>query len=209
MNDSPTNEGPPAVSSESVARLHRQTLVEVNVSVYTARRNAAHDRVVDVLQNRIAAMPIEQRFALYSFCEELLVEAVQCTKRSLVQSDAPVLHYLRILRDTVAATKALVNHEITLARESEEFQQVLDEYLVRQFRTATTVFSKSEMSIVGSVAELLKFGRLILEQDTTERLEKFNSDDRRRFGVAEGEFTAYYAKREAEALARAAVGPAV
>jgi hypothetical protein len=108
---------------------------------------------------------------------------------------------LRILRDTVAATGALVTHEIALLKESEEPFQMLDEYLVTQLKAANGVFSDSEMSILGCVEELLKFGQPVLQRDTEERLAKFSPDDRRRYDTAEAEYRAYYAKREAEAVA--------
>lgn len=177
-------------------RLHRQTLVDVNVSVYTARRNVAHDRALAVLRNRVSGEDREKRRVLYGFCSSLLEEAIESTRRSLVAADAPALHYLRLLRDTVSAIQSLVKHELTLARESESFTNLFDVHLFE----ADSIFSTSEMGILGCVEELLKFGESILRQDTEERLARFTDDDRRRYGVAESEFRVYYARREAAAL---------
>jgi len=182
-------------------RLHRAALVEVNVAVYTARRNAAHDKVVDMLGRRSKSDGKQRRRALFALCNDLLKEAIQCTRRSLVQGDAPVLHYLGILRDTMAATQALVSHEITLVKEREMFAKILDNYPVTHLQTADNVFSESEMSILGSVDELLKFGQPIIQQDTEERLAKLDDTDRKRYQTAAREYQAYYAKRASMAMA--------
>ncbi len=182
------------------ATLHRQTLVRVNVSVYTARRDTAHERVVEVLRQRLDTPDKERRLALYGLCAYLIEEAIQSTRRSLVQEDAPVLHYLRIMRDTVAASSAMVNHEITLTRESVALQEVIDPYVLTQLQNASQVFGNSEMSILGCLEELLKFGQPIIQQDTEERLATFSDDDRRRYEVALHEFQNAYRQREQDTL---------
>jgi hypothetical protein len=178
-----------------MARVHRHTLIEMNFSVFTARRYAAHERVVEVLRREMLASSKELRGKLYAFCVKLLDEAIEATQRSQMSADSPVLHYLSLLRDTIAASYALVRHEMTLVRESEEFSRMLNEYVVSQLRTANNVFSDSEMNILDCIEDLLKFGNPILTQDTQARLEKFSEDDKRRYELALKEYRTYFEKQ--------------
>ncbi|MCF7854399.1 MAG: hypothetical protein K9N51_06345 [Candidatus Pacebacteria bacterium] len=177
------------------ARVHRHTLVEMNVSVFTGRRDAAHERVIDVLRREMLASSKELREKLYSFCGRLLEEAIESTQRSQIEADSPVLHYLTLLRDTIGASQALVRHEMTLVRESEEFSNMLNQYVVTQLQTANNVFSDSEMNILDCIEDLLKFGEPILARDTEERLAHFNEDDKARYNLALKEYRSHYAQQ--------------
>jgi len=177
-----------------IARVHRHTLIEMNISVFTARRYAAHERVVEVLRREMLASSKELRSELYALCVRLLGEAIESTQRSQLLADSPVLHYLNLLRNTIAASQALVRHEMTLVRESEEFSRMLNEYVVNQLRTANNVFSDSEMNILDCIEDLLKFGEPILSQDTQARLQRFSDDDKRRYELALKEYRAHYDK---------------
>lgn len=179
-------------------RVHRQTLVEMNVSVFTARRDAAHRRVLNMLRREMLTQDKEAREKLYAFCVLLLEEAVMCTLRSQLQQDSPVMHYLRLLKDTLAATQALVRHERKLQRESQEFSSMLNQYVVTQLKTANDVFSTSEMNILDCIEDLLKFGEPILNQDSQERLTDLTEDDRRRYNLALREYQAYYEQFNAD-----------
>jgi len=177
---------------EPGARVHRHTLIEMNVSVFTARRDAAHERVLNILRREMLASTKELREDLYSICCQMLDDAIQCTRRSQVQADSPVLHYFSLLRDTIAASQALVRHEMTIAEESEKFSTMLNEYVVAQLETANDLFSDSEMNILDCIEDLLKFGEPILQQDAEKRLKSFGEDDKRRYDMALKEYRAYY-----------------
>ena len=183
---------------EPAARVHRHTLIEINISVFTARRDAAHERVLDILRREMLASAKEAREGLYSLCCKMLDDAVQCTKRSQVQHDSPVLHYFSLLRDTIAASQALVRHEMTIAKESEQFSEMLNEYVVAQLETANDLFSDSEMNILDCIEDLLKFGEPILQQDAEQRLKSFSEDDKRRYDLALNEYRSYYRKMAEE-----------
>lgn len=187
-------------------RVHRHTLIEMNISVFTGRRDAAHERVVEVLRREMLASNKEARAKLYAFCGRLLNEAVQSTKRSQVLADSPVMHYLQLLRDTVGASEALVRHEMTLVRESAEFSKMLNQYVVTQLQTANNVFSDSEMNILDCIEDLLKFGEPILARDTQERLAIFNDEDKRRYELALTEYRAHYAALNSQIAGHEAPG---
>lgn len=198
---------PPAKSvkftpASSRARVHRHTLIEMNISVFTARRDAAHERVLDILRREMLASTKELREDLYSLCCRMLDDAIQCTRRSQVQADSPVLHYFSLLRDTIAASQALVRHEMTIAQESEEFAEMLNEYVVAQLETANDLFSDSEMNILDCIEDLLKFGEPILQQDAEERVKSFSQDDKRRYDLALNAYRDYYKDMTQKAEAR-------
>jgi hypothetical protein len=178
--------------TQDVPRLHRQTLIEMNIAVFTARRDAAHERVLDVLRREMLTQEKEIREKLYSFCVILLDEAIMCTQRSQLDPDSPVMHYLCLLKDTLAATEALVRHERKISRESEDLSDVLNQYVMTQLKTANDVFSASEMNILDCVEDLIKFGEPLLTKDSQERLERLPEDDARRYNLALREYSAYY-----------------
>lgn len=180
------------VTPPDAARVHRHTLIEINLPVFTARRDAAHQGVLEILRHRMMTSSKELREVLYDVCVKLLDDAVECTQRSQVQADSPVLHYFNLLRDTIAASLALVRHEMTVGRESEEFSRILNEYVVNQLQTTNEVFSDSEMNILDCIEDLLKFGEPILQQDSDERCKNFIKDDKRRYNLAFDEYKQYY-----------------
>ncbi|OPZ26563.1 MAG: hypothetical protein BWZ02_01965 [Lentisphaerae bacterium ADurb.BinA184] len=194
-----TNPGEPAPPrlnrNHSIARLHRQTLVEMNTSVFTARRDAAHERVQRILRRDMRTSKKGVRVRLYQFCARLLDEAAQCTRRSQVQADSPVLHYLNLLRGTLASAQALTEHELRLAREREALSKTLDDQALAQLQAADDVFSTGEMNVLDRVDELLTFGEPILARDTEGRRKVFSPEDLTRYDKALAEYRRVHEKR--------------
>ncbi len=182
-----------------VPRAHRHTLAEMNRSVYTARRDAAHARVVEILAREMLTNSKERRASLYRKCHQFLQEAVYSTERSQVQQDSPVLHYLELLRETIGACMALVNHELKLVMEAEEFSRFLGRETVDQLLTATDVFSQSEMHVLDCIDGLLKFGMPIIEHDSAALHQRFTEDDERRYALARKEYDHFYLHSDPEA----------
>lgn len=173
-------------------RIHRQTLVEMNRPVFTARRDAAHTRAVVILQTRIELGTKEQRAAWYVDCLHLMEEALRCTQRSQIAQDSPLIHYLKLVRETLKAQLALVNHEIALARETQEFSRLLGRDTVTRLLEAVHHFSDSERFVLDAIHNLLKFGEPLRARDTEERQRDFSDDDLRRFRLAAAEFSRHY-----------------
>ncbi|MBN2451539.1 MAG: hypothetical protein JXR77_14205 [Lentisphaeria bacterium] len=173
-------------------RIHRHTLVEMNLPVFTARRDAAHARAADILRLEIEKGDREQRAERYESCLRLIEEALRCTERSQMAHDSHLMHYLRLLRDTLKAKVALVHHEITLVAEAREFATILGEETVARLLTARDVFSDSERHVLGFMRGLLEFGEPLRSRDTEERKRRFSEDDWRRFRHAAGEYEVYY-----------------
>ncbi|MDT8390104.1 MAG: hypothetical protein RRC34_06305 [Lentisphaeria bacterium] len=192
----PTNNSDVSKSS-APPRLHRQTLVEVNISVHTGRRNAAHEQAAAVLHASTEQTRMDTKRELAQFGKELIDEALLCTRRSLVEVDAPPLRYLQILRDTIAAQESLIAHEIELTNGNGELAALLGDKLARQL----AAFNAVETSNVNYIEELFTFGIPLLDRDTKERLAAFSEDDRRRYQIAVEEFKRCYARRKNEILA--------
>ncbi len=173
-------------------RAHRDTLAEMNKSVFTARRQAAHERVVDILQRKMIISSKTKRARLYGLCLDLLDETLSASRRSQVQQETPVTHYLDMLRETVGACLAVLKHEMTLLQEAEEFTQLQDETSVRSISTSNDVFSDSEMNLLDCVDGQLRFGAPILAEDTNRRKAEFTEDEHRRYNLARAEYREYY-----------------
>jgi hypothetical protein len=173
-------------------RVHRHTLVEMNRPVFTARRDAAHARALEVLRHRIEGGSKEQRAAWYSDCLRLVEESMRSTLRSQIVQDSPLVHYLRLLREILKAQLALVSHEITLARETEEFSRLLGQETVSRLLEDAHLISASERFVLDSIRNLLEFGEPLRAQDTQERQRDFTEDDYRRFDQALAEYSHHY-----------------
>jgi hypothetical protein len=165
----------------------------MNCPVNTARRDAAHDRVVALLRRRVKATANRAaRAALYQQCLRLLDDALIATTRSQITQDTPALHYLRLIRDTMAAGQALVQYELRLASDADTFRRILGPELADDMRIADSLFSHSEESVLSCLAALQRSGESILAQDTQTRTAEFSTDDRRRYDLALAEYRAYY-----------------
>ena len=184
-----------SVSKSTAPRIHRHTLVEMNRSVFTARRDAAHARAMDLLLNGIEHGNKEQRAAWYADCLRLVEETLRSTQRSQIPQDSPLIHYLKLLREILSAQLALVNHEITLGRETQEFARVLGRETVARLLADVRPFSDTERFVLDSIRNLLQFGEPLRARDTQERQRDFTDDDHRRLQQAVAEYTQHYSAR--------------
>lgn len=173
-------------------RGHRQTLAEINRPFFTARRNAAFERVADIFRSELLPSAKGSRVELYRRCMILLEEAMVATRRSQVKEDSLILHFLSMLKETIGTCFAIVEHDMKLAEESTELLRHLGKEQVGNLHTPDDAFSESEMSIMDCVEELLRACAPVLESDTNAMRAGFNSEDSRRYQQAWGEYQAYY-----------------
>lgn len=176
----------------AVRRIHRQTLVEMNRAAFTARRDAAHERARAILEAGMERGTKEQRADWYLGCLHLIEEAVRSTLRSQIPQDGPFVQYLKLVRETLKAQLALVNHEINLTQEAQELSRLLGPETVARLLASDKPFSDSERSVLDAIHSLLRFGEPLRVRDTKERQRSFEPDDWRRFRVAQDEFTKLY-----------------
>jgi hypothetical protein len=189
-------------------RVHRYTLVEMNASVFTARRDAAHEALVSLLKQELIPTDRDKRKYYYDYCVFLAEKAVESTERSQVERDTQVLHYLYLLRDTISAALALVRHELKFVEESQELSRLSKKeqskqveesgmaalYATEAFRVDDAVFSESENNILKCVEDLVQFGERVIQAESGERCEAFGEDDTRRYDVALKAHRGYYSK---------------
>jgi hypothetical protein len=185
-------ENRPTLRSRKLPRLHGQTLIEMNLAAFTGRRDAALDRVRRILRRELVASSKERRTRLYTRCILLLDEAIMATRRSQVDQDTPLLHYLRLLRDSVSANLALIRHELTMATEQRLLAELATPEIAAGLRQASDLFSQSEMNLMDCTEELLRFGTAVRKQDTQGRAQAFTDEDRRRYDLALAEYRKCY-----------------
>lgn len=174
-----------------VPRVHRQTLIEMNMSGFTGRRDVAHGRAIEILCREIADAEQEKRMELYRLCHGLLGEVISATQRSQLQVNTPLLRYLKLLQDTVGLNLALLRHELTIAKETSEISKLVGSHVPAHLRQ-TRAFTPSENHLYSCILDLVKFGERLLQSDSEERQKAFHPDDHRRYKLAVNEYTAYY-----------------
>jgi hypothetical protein len=172
-------------------RVHKQTLVEMNMPVFTGRRDVAHARAVAILRQEIADAEPDKRLELYHLCHGLLGEVINATQRSQLQVNTPLLRYLKLLQDTVGLNLALLRHELTLTRETSEISKLVGSHVPAHLRQANA-FTPSENHLYTCTLDLVKFGERLFQADTEERQKSFRPDDHRRYKLAADEYDAYY-----------------
>ena len=173
-------------------RVHKHTLIEMNIAVFTARREAAHARVVAILRQEIFSGDKEKRIQYYTQCHALTREAILATRRSQWQPESPLLNYFTLIHDTIGVSLALARHESNLTRQTDELARLTGGSLAESLTPIGAKFSSSEKNLLDCLADLLTFGETLLQQDSAQRLQQFSADDRRRYELARSEYDAYY-----------------
>lgn len=174
-------------------RVHKHTLIEMNFPVFTARRDAAHVRTLELLREEIPNGADGRRMELYAVCERLLNEAILSTQRSQIQQDSPLLRYLQLLRDTIGLNLVLLRHELLLAKEAKALSKLVTDQTF-ELRKIDDGFCTSEKHLLGCIDSLIRFGEPLLTGDTADRLKSFHPDDLRRYQLAHLEYTEFYRK---------------
>ncbi len=180
--------------TEKRPRIHRHTLVEMNLAVFTARRDAAFARLKYLAREVQPKGTRQTRIGFYNACSKLVQDALVATRRSQIQDSGVLVHYFKFLRETVRAQLALLTHETTLAQESRDFLRMIGHRAITELRAATAAFSTGEKSVFHAIDDLLELGEPIVEKDTEQRRSAFSEDDRRRYAVALKEFNEFYAR---------------
>ena len=178
--------------AHKLPRIHRHTLVEMNAPVFTARRDAAHACLVDILRRDALDAGRSDRVCLYGRGLRLLDDAILGTQRSQIQKEGPLLQYFRLLRDTLAATLALVAHEIRLPHGTEALSRLAASSSRTRQVTVAGRFSSGELNTLDSIDDLLKFGVPLLLKDSENHRKTFSPDDRRRYELARREYREHY-----------------
>lgn len=186
------NEAETETAGRAQARVHRHTLIEMNRAVFTARRDAAFARLRYLTREVQPKGKRQSRVRFYNVCSKLVQDALMATRRSQIQDGGVLLHYFKLLQETVRAQLALLTHETMLAQESREFLRLVGQKTITELRAATAAFSTGEKNVFHAIGDLLDIGEPILNRDTIQRRGEFSEDERRRYEVALREFNDFY-----------------
>ncbi len=184
-----------------IPRYHRDTLIEMNFPVYTARRDAAHARAMQILREDIPSCSDSRRVDHYAVCERLLDEAIHATRHAQLNPEGPLLRYFQLLRDTLGLNLVLLRHELTLDKETRALSKLVADPSV-ELHNIDEGFCASEGRLLGCIESLLTFGEPLLQKDAAARLKTFSGDDRRRYDLARKEYDEYFRKGAAAAPRR-------
>ena len=106
----------------------------------------------------------------------------------------PMLDYLKLLRNTVAAAKTLVSHELDLSKNEKEMGSFLGSQVIQLFHSADDIFSDSEMNIYHCVIELIESAEPAILRYREHRKRAFDKIDLDRYCKAFVEFEILYSK---------------
>lgn len=174
-------------------RIHRDTLVEMNRSVYVARRNSAYGRAVQVLRTLGRPNPTERRARLYRLAVRLLDDAIRDTRLSQIERNTPLVLFLKLLREAIQTAQALINNDLDIGRDTPDLAKALGQSS-STLRLARAFIEKSENDVLESIREMLGFGRTVIRQDTRQRRAEFDPDERRRYRLNMRESRQFYAQ---------------
>jgi hypothetical protein len=174
-------------------RIHRDTLVEMNRSVYVARRNSAYGRAVQVLRRVGKISSIEIRVKLYRVAVRLLDDAIRDTRMSQIERNTPLVLFLKLLREAIQTAQALIHNELDIGRDTPDLARALGQS-TSTLRLARAFIEKSENDVLESITEMLVFGRTVIRQDTRQRRQEFDQDERRRYRLNMRESRQFYAQ---------------
>ncbi|MCK5802540.1 MAG: hypothetical protein KAI66_06890 [Lentisphaeria bacterium] len=173
-------------------RIHRHTLVEMNRSVCTARRDVACERIAELLPLVAQEKSANLRCEGYKRCAVLADEAMRATRRSQLVRENPLTRCLQLLQETLQAQVSTTGHQAELGEETEELAQALARDDTPALETVQEIFLRDEKNLAQSLDGLLRLGAPLLEADTRERKKSFSEDDHRRHQTATEEFRNVY-----------------
>lgn len=174
-------------------------MVKMNTCAYLGRRDAAYNRLLDLLQKEIPNSDKHDRHKLYHVCQELLDQAIGSARDAVGHSvQNPVIEYFKLLNNTIGAAAALVKYELSLPQDAARLENFMDKSIIRHLRQTEEAFSHSEMNIFYCVKNLLKAANSAINKDRTLSIDEFNQTEKHRYETALEEYIDYY--RDTETL---------
>lgn len=181
-------------TQQAALRVHRHTLVEMNRSVYTARRNASYHFFVQFLKKIQLETTKEQRLGEYQEALQWVEQILSDTIRSQIVPESPLIKCLKVLRCTLTAVESLLEYEISLANEVESLTKESGSNDMKIFSSKDR-YSINEESVLHAILDLSTVGLDLLKKDYEERRASFAEDDYRRYDKAYQEYKLYFDKK--------------
>ena len=182
------------------ARIHAQTLAEMNHCVGTARRDAAYMRLCELAGGEGWPEGSAERKAFYAECLALVREVLETTRRSSLMFsdpgqevyDRPLLHFLHLTDELFQTVSLLAEHVHTVRSEAEVLSEHLGAEAYSNLENNCADFERHERMAQGTLTGTLLVGQTLLKADTERRRQMFSEDDCRRYDKAFAEYVRYY-----------------
>ncbi|MBR0459129.1 MAG: hypothetical protein IJJ26_07815 [Victivallales bacterium] len=182
------------------ARMHAQTLSELNHCVGTARRDAAYACLRQLAEQSSWPQDRKERAAVYRRCLELAQEVLDTSVRySLMycnpkQSlwDKPVIHFLHMLQQLLQTLNAMAEHVGNVQSEAEVLQEHLGTEVYSVLASTCEDFERHERVAEYALRKTLSVGQMLVEKNSAKRRELFTADDERRYRKTYGEYLLHF-----------------
>ena len=186
--------------TQNIPRVHAQTLAELNHCVWTARRDAACQRLSDIIERENWPEDRDRRASLYSTCIMLVAEALEATNKStLVLSnpkqalaDKPLIHFLKMLDQLLKMLKLLTEHVGSVMNEADLLSEMLGNETYSILQTTCEDFEQHEQMAQQVLQSTMRIGLEMVQRNTNIRRQSFSSEDSRRYGKSLAEYTRHY-----------------
>ena len=186
--------------TQNIPRVHAQTLAELNHCVWTARRDAACQRLSDIIERENWPEDRDRRASLYSTCIMLVAEALEATNKStLVLSnpkqalaDKPLIHFLKMLDQLLKMLKLLTEHVGSVMNEADLLSEMLGNETYSILQTTCEDFEQHEQMAQQVLQSTMRIGLEMVQRNTDIRRQSFSSEDSRRYGKSLAEYTRHY-----------------
>ncbi|MBR4673981.1 MAG: hypothetical protein IKP00_05895 [Victivallales bacterium] len=185
---------------QSTPRIHAQTLAELNHCVGTARRDAACQRLGEIIEREKWPEDREERAKLYARCLVLVEQALEATNKSTLLfsnpkqalGDKPLIHFLKMLDQLLNMLKLLAEHVGSVMNEAELLSEMLGAETYSILQTTCEDFEQHEQMAQQVLQSTMKIGKEMVQRNTEIRRQFFSADDNRRYEKALSEYTMHY-----------------
>ena len=186
--------------TQNTPRVHAQTLAELNHCVWTARRDAACQRLSDIIERENWPDDRNHRAQLYDRCIKLVAEALEATTKStLVLSnpkqalaDKPLIHFLKMLDQLLKMLKLLAEHVGSVMNEAGLLSEMLGAETYSILQTTCDDFEQHEQMAQQVLQSTMKIGLEMVQRNTDIRRQFFSTEHTRRYAKALAEYTRHY-----------------
>lgn len=142
-------------------------LVKMNIAPLMGRRDAAYDRVENLLADKLFTYSDVDRKKIYAQAVRLLNTVLKDSQDILIaldnekriEQERSFICFLQLLRSIVEAAENLVDYELSLYNTESTVNKFLGSVVEGQLRETDDIISDSEMTIVQSVNELFEITR--------------------------------------------------
>lgn len=188
------------MTQQRQARIHAQTLAELNYCVSTARRDAAYKCLIELASLDTWPGSRSERAVIYQKCLHLAKEALDTTTRSSLMYcnpkqglwDKPIIHFLKMIQQLLQTLNFMAEHVESVQNEAEVLEEHLGNDTFSLLKDTCDVFEDHEKRVQVVMKSTLNVGQNLIAAYSTRRYETFSEDDKRRYDKAFKEYLEHY-----------------